>query len=331
MNRIDKQPSDPVHRDPRIIQQEIEDTRNGLDSTMDQLGEKLNPTAAIREASDWARSKVDEFDQKAFQESCARSGERVVAKAKDNSLPLALAGVAAASYFFNKWYRQNKVTNLEDIPEPSIGTMSENEHGSSNLVSATGEPLPTKTDPWAAKHRTSENGNSSNGSNGSRSQELKESLSDASQKVSEIAKSTGEKAKLAVDDARIKASAYAATSKTAISDVSQRAYQSTRNGAKASSDAVKTGAQEHPFIAAAIAMTAGLVAAAFLPGTRKEDELCGAEADELKSKLADKSSEIRTRVEEKLSDAKLDAEGIQERVESRSEELQEKLDNEVAS
>jgi hypothetical protein len=54
-----------VARDPDIIQRDIEQARDALASTLDQLGTKANPKKLVEDATSSVRSKFDDPKVKA--------------------------------------------------------------------------------------------------------------------------------------------------------------------------------------------------------------------------------------------------------------------------
>ncbi|MEX2581496.1 MAG: DUF3618 domain-containing protein [Verrucomicrobiales bacterium] len=98
MNRI-KQHTDGVGRSTDALEQEIESTRNRMDSTIDELAHKLNPDHYVNDALDWLKAKMERVDAEAVKHSAADLGKKTGKAVKENPLPFALGGLAIASIF----------------------------------------------------------------------------------------------------------------------------------------------------------------------------------------------------------------------------------------
>jgi Protein of unknown function (DUF3618) len=71
-------------RDPDEIEREIEQTREGIDATVEEIGERLAPRRLVNEAADYARATV--------ARGASTVGTRASELARENAIPLTLIG-----------------------------------------------------------------------------------------------------------------------------------------------------------------------------------------------------------------------------------------------
>ncbi len=261
MNRIDQYqtPSSETFRDPETIENQISNTRNRMDNTIEKLGDKLDPREYLSAAGDWAERHLGNFELGDVTAKCSSFGNRIATGIKENPVPTALIGTAAIMLL---------------IPKRSKG-----DKGQSNDTGQNSRPLNyndphMNTEAKTQSAATNPYTQSSNGNGSDDGNRVWDSISEIPDKASALAKSASH-----VVAEKTKAGGEAITS------TSKNLARKTGETARESKQRFERSTQESPGIVGAGALALGFLAAVALPRTRKENEFCGEASDELKSRI----------------------------------------------
>lgn len=291
-------PHEPSHRSPSAIERDIARARESMDSTLDELAQKIDPRSRIESAESWVREKAEDIDLDTVKDTAsdwARKGARGV---RDNPVPVALTALALASFF---------------IPKRSNGSSS----NGSSLLPGTGD----SSDSFREKSRDELR---------SIRESVDDSVEEAKARADDLSSRTTAKARRIADAAREKTDELTDRAGDKLRDAGESVRSASRTGAEKARDAgdrFTDATQRHPLLVGAGAAAAGFLVALALPRTRKEDELCGSEADQFRAR-------VREGTREKLRENDLDREGLHRRadeaVEKVSDEAEEVIDERVA-
>ena len=116
-------PHEPSHRSPSAIERDIARARESMDSTLDELAQKIDPRSRIESAESWVREKAEDIDLDTVKDTAsdwARKGARGV---RDNPVPVALTALALASFFIPK--RSNGSSSNGSSLMPGTGDSSD--------------------------------------------------------------------------------------------------------------------------------------------------------------------------------------------------------------
>lgn len=282
-----------------------------MDTTMEKIAEKLDPTPYVDSAADWAKEKAENLNGGAVKDGAKAVSDTV----RNNPIPVALAGLAVASLFLPKRSKnqtegntdasadrepQNPLTSVGMANAPKVDRINERVYDPT-----TREITPTNGD----------------GSESSKRERIANTARDLKDSLTGTSATAGKK----LSAAREKAG-------ETFGNVSAAARERTSHLRSESSARFQSGKENYPALMGLGAVAVGFLAALAIPRTRKENELYGDKADQLKAKAAEKRNEFTEEAKEKIHEKGLDPESLKEKacdaVNEAAEKVEEKIEAE---
>jgi hypothetical protein len=259
------------------IEREIEHERAELADALATLRDRFSIDTIVRQIGDQFRQHGGEL------------GRSVSRSAKDNPVALALTGIGLA------WMILGRKSSSDRLPSTGWDTGYENppeRWPADDIPRATvhtAEPSLATTwmraaSPAPARDPAADMANAGRAKSGSMAESLGRKISDAGSEVADRLASARDSAGETV--ARIaegtealseEARARVVAARRRAIEARNEARQSIRQGSAAAVDFY----EHHPLVAGALALAVGAALAGSLPRTRKEDELMGAQSDQL--------------------------------------------------
>ncbi len=345
MNRTSPYLNEPEASEPGAIESRIEQTRHRMDDTIEKISDKLDPRPYVDEAVDWVKQRGDSIDTDAIRDSISEAGHKTGEVIRENPLPLILGGLAIASAFLpSDLFRRRKHSPAPERasrtrPRPQSHEEIEQRHQPTPLATPTARQLPGgKVMAQRHHHRP---GPSQEDNNGSTLREKTRAFSagaaekwnEASDAVSTHAHQAGEKLASATEHTQERLREASHQTADSLRQAAHSTSRTAQNLGRKTRDRLDTGRREHPLALCAGALAAGLVVALLIPRTRRENDLCGEEAEHFREELKSKGETMLDKSKQALADNDLDIEGLQSRaedaLESASETAREKIDQKV--
>lgn len=324
----------PVHatdeRDSAEIKQDIRRTRGAMDSTLDELGERLSPRHLIDDVMDVFRSPSSKDTAKRAGDAVSDFANNLGRQVRDNPIGATLVGAGLAWLTFgnsSNGSRQDSRPDLDgDVDFDRYGHESyDNDCASKSVLGQ----LSGSTSTLASAA-----GDSAGNAWGS----TKDSASSVASSITDAASATGEAvsdaASSVIDGVKSTASSVAGGASAAGSATSQaarRAYlqsraagrdayretaRSARSGARSASQTasdqlsdaysatsrrVQRAHDEAPLALGLGIMALGAIAGALIPRTRREDELMGEASDDVISEAREQAEQAYERGQSAVS------------------------------
>jgi hypothetical protein len=302
------------------LQREIEQQRHRVESTIDQIQEKLSPGQLVDELLAYTKGGSGEF---------VASLQRNITA---NPLPVALLGVSLAwlmakpaagtnqddRYWdtnFNQGRRDTSRFNSEDeddYPVTAISGLSLQRLGSSvdergdtysEFVDDAGKKFRALSDRAGkrAGHFTDEAGNRFRGftnAAGERINEFRDETGNLLEEATGWASHTWQKAREKLSDTRDAIGAQASAGK----DRAAQAGDAMRSQVGNLNRQILSQFRDQPLVGGALAFAVGAALGSTLPHTPQEDALMGEAADALKDKVGESAAELYDQGKEKAAD-----------------------------
>lgn len=239
------------------IRSNIEQTRESMDNTLEQIGERMKPRHLLDDFLDFFRSrpgKGEQLKEKAGHamhsagDAAGRLGTRVVHFVQDHPIPVILIGTGIAW----AWFERNRGNG-------------HSHHGGSEEQSSTEEQAGWEEgETYGAPEGASEDyiGHPASGQLAAKGEQLKEKGRQLGKRVSEGAQAASQKASQIT---------------SRVAEGAKRGYQAGRAKFVEASDA-------HPLTMGVGFLAAGILAGLALPHSRPEDRLVGPASDRIKSR-----------------------------------------------
>lgn len=292
------------------IRRDIHRTRAEMDQTVDQLGNRLRPRHLLDEVLDYFTSSGSNGPISPGQ-SVRSTASTVVDRLKEHPMPAVLIGAGIAWLFFEgdaksrtrlaEWDRGGRrgdIGNWRNLPE----------RGGSVVDARTGEPYDEATYARGAQGDPGWQGESAN--RPGLSAKAREKFSAAAGIAGEKATSIGQGVTSAAQSAkeglvgaagatRDFASRSAETVGEYAQDVgekartySHQAYDYAGRGYSSAKRGVGEAMEEYPLMSGVAALALGAVAGLLLPATRRENQLMGEYADQVKEKVQEVGEQV---------------------------------------
>jgi len=228
--------------DSEHILSDIRHTRDRMDHTLDELGDKLQPRHLMEEAVDYFWTKERHTGEKAKQ-SAVKMGRKVIDEVRDHPLPSLLIGAGIV------WLLSQQ---RDKYREEEYGY----EEGGPGLKEKASQAI------GSAKERMREGAESMKERASDVAEAAKEKLGAAKEKLG----SAREKLGSAVESAKMKSSE--------MKDKTKDYYHRTTETVRQTSD-------EHPLAVGLACLAAGVIAGVMAPRTRVEDQAFGDTSDRI--------------------------------------------------
>lgn len=259
------------------IESGIRDTRQRMDSTLDELGQRLSPRSLLNSAMDWWEDNKRIAAGRPVVKQAYHTFTRQV---KSHPVPALLIGAGVT------WLLLNPEDEELDGPVPRRGyTTDGDEH----------------TPPWFADRRAPETEATQDDEGPGLVNRIKDKASEAKEAVSgmlDSAKSSLHGVEDAAHTARQKAQHLYASSKRAShelvdkgSDLASQAREKLHRGYDTSVQQVRDAVDDYPLAVGAACLALGALVGVMLPRTRREDTMLGRKSDELIKTAREKGEE----------------------------------------
>jgi gas vesicle protein len=272
---------------PEVIEKDMNDTRGRMGGTMDKLADKANPSDILDGVYQWGRRKMDNFDTHAPADSVKSAAHEAGRLMKENPLPVALGLAAIGSAFIPH--------GDEDSDEAESGKFAEMKHRAGEKASDYRHRAADKA--GRLRNRVSEKTSHLHDQVTDRTSHLQNK---ASQKADHLKETTSEHAHNVADHVSETAD-HVSEKASELGDKVTGKFRRTKEG--------------NPMALCAGALVSGLVVGLLLPKSRQEEKLYGDAANRAKRKLADKGRTMADEAKAKLSEKRLDRQGLAERSE----------------
>lgn len=243
----------PNGHDSDEILSDIRITRNRMDNTLNELGDKLQPRHLVEDAVDYFWTREHQAAGKA-KESVTKMGRKVVDEVREHPLPSLLIG-AGVIWLLSQ--QRNRTARIESGEEAGPG-----------LKEKAKEMLGSAKERLQGLKEGAKGGTES----------LKEKASGMKEKASEVSGKAREKIGSALGAASDKSSEIKEKAKGYCQQTSQRLHDTS---------------ETHPLAVGLGCMVAGILAGVMAPRTRVEDEAFGDRADQVKGEVKEKAEVLK--------------------------------------
>lgn len=264
--------------EPESIRSDIDVTRRRMDSTMDALGERLQPRHLLDEVLGFFRGSTREGESRMtnIREKVSRSADTaahaIADTVKNNPMPLLLIGAGAA------WLIYESQRDKSLFYDEESGTYTKRRRDDER-----------RYDPDTHYDRPLQYPSASGS----------EMASEASSKFGEMTEKIGEKTSTAAAQVKEKLSNVTDTAREKLHAVKERAgamtsqiSETTRQSYNKARDRVVDTANEHPLEVGLVALAAGLMAGLALPTPQAVNRTVGPAADRLRARTREAGSEM---------------------------------------
>jgi ElaB/YqjD/DUF883 family membrane-anchored ribosome-binding protein len=266
--------NDSRRNDTEAIRSDIDDTRQRMDSTMDALGERLQPRHLVDEVLGFLRGSSSDGESRMthmrerITHSCDTAMHSVVDTVKKNPMPALVIGAGVAWLIYSS-RREDRGYEVEDYSTDDAAFRYDPDlHYDRPLEYTT----PTSQPEW------SEEGASKLGAV---KDKIADKASSAKEKVKEKLSSAGEVAREKMSALQNRAGEM--TSR--VRDTTRQAYSRTR-------ERVTTTADQHPLEVGLVALAAGLIAGLAMPTPNAVNRRLGPTADRLRDRTREAGREM---------------------------------------
>ena len=254
-----------------IIAADIRITQERLGDTVEEIGERFNPTRLKEELkSDIRDATIGKVENMAQQtaDMVSDAQRSIMQSIRENPVPAVMVGVGLGWMILNasKSKKQMGSSSQYDDYQP---------RGSRSMYDEQGDGWSTMyDDQQSLDYDRQESG----------------TLDRARDKASDVVESVKQKTSELADQTQRKASEVSERAEEMASRVADQTRVQTRR--------VEQAFQDNPLVIGAAALALGLAAGLAIPSTEKEDELLGDKRDELVDKMRDVAEDTKSKVEQ---------------------------------
>jgi ElaB/YqjD/DUF883 family membrane-anchored ribosome-binding protein len=262
--------SDTDEDETEIIAADIRITQERLGDTVEEIGERFNPTRLKEELkSDIRDATIGKVENMAQQtaEMVSDAQRSLMQSIRENPVPVVMVGIGLGWMILNA-SRKHTGSNSQYDDHQRRGSRSVYDDEQSASWSTMYD------DERGRDYRRQESG----------------SLDRAKNKASEVADSVKEKTSRIADKAQRKASEVGERAEEMAGRVADETRMQTRR--------VEQAFQDNPLVIGAAALALGLAAGLAIPSTEKESELMGDTRDELVDKVKDVAEDTKSKVQQ---------------------------------
>ncbi|GEM_PF-1344508 len=279
MNRIHRHPDDHNgHVSPERLAEDLEDTHNRIEITLNQITSKMNPKSIGSEIGAYLVDSLEHFEIGDLRHFASRTADRTGQVVKDHPVPVLLGCLAIASFFLPREWRSLRREEEDQVR----GRLRSAAAAAAEKASATAERISSVA---------------------SREAEV----------IAKTARSTGHAVSEYAENGieRLDDLAHAASDK--IASAAHRTADAARESSARIRSAASDTAENHPLGMALGALAVGFLTALALPKSRREERLMGATAHDAKECAKGVGSAIAHDAKEMLHENDLDPAGLQKR------------------
>lgn len=109
--------TDNSDRNSRQLQEDIRHTREEMDETLDELGERLHPRHLLDDLIDLFRGSGDSDRGQQMSETCRRAGQSAVQTVREHPVPAALIAAGVAWWVFDDATAQDDEVDWDELGE----------------------------------------------------------------------------------------------------------------------------------------------------------------------------------------------------------------------
>lgn len=278
MNRIHRHPDDHNgHVSPERLAEDLEDTHNRIETTLNQITSKMNPKSIGSEIGAYLVDSLEHFELGDIRRIASRTADRTGQVIKEHPVPVLLGCLAVASFLLpREWL------SLRREKEEIHGRFRNAAEAAAASASASAERL------TSAAAREAE--------------ALAKTARSTGHAVSEYASQGVEK----LDELAHMASDKIAGAAHKTADVARESSARLRSAATDT-------AENHPLGLALGALAVGFLTALVIPRSRREESIMGDTSGSVREYVKGVGSAIAHDAKEMLHDNDLDPEGLQKR------------------
>jgi hypothetical protein len=272
-----------MSRDAEQLRGNIEQTRDRMSDTLDQLGERLNPNRIKRQVSDNIREATIGRVETMARHAADRvndSKDGMLNTIRDNPIPAAMIGIGLGWLLFNgrREGRDDRSTSVHGF----AGT------GYLGDISANSPRL--RQDDAAGGIGASISADGDQG--------VRDRVVDATHRVEEKLSDVSHRAQEKVSDVAGGAQDKVSDVAYHVQHVASDLASTTRHQAYRVEDRFQRTLQDTPLAIGAMALAVGMAAGFVIPETRREAELMGDARDRLLDRAKEKAVETKERVQD---------------------------------
>jgi gas vesicle protein len=265
--------SDTDEDETEIIAADIRITQERLGDTVEEIGERFNPTRLKEELkSDIRDATIGKVENMAQQtaEMMSDAQRSLMQSIRENPIPVVMVGIGLGWMILNASNRKKQMGNDSQYDDyQRRGARSGYDDGQS-------------ASSWSTMYDDQQSRDYDDQQSGT--------LDRAKNKASEVADSVKEKTSRIADRAQRKASEVGERAEEMASRVADETRTQTRR--------VEQAFQDNPLVIGAAALALGLAAGLAIPSTEKESELMGDTRDELVDKVRDVAEDTKSKVQQ---------------------------------
>jgi ElaB/YqjD/DUF883 family membrane-anchored ribosome-binding protein len=283
-----------MSRDTDMLREEIEQTRERMSDTLDQLGERLNPNRIKQQVKDNVReATIGRVEDMARHASVRvnETREGLLGTIRDNPVPAAMIGIGLGLMLFNG--RRDSRSHTHSLQASELG-------GDGYIGNIDGVTPRLMQDDAAGGIGASVSHDHTGG--------IRSHVSDvavnAREKVSDVAQRAGER----ISEVKETASEKVGDAAHRVQHVASDLAQTTRYQAHRAEDRFASSMQDNPLAVGAVAIALGMAAGFAIPETRRENEILGPTRDKLVDRARVVASEAKERAHEVVGRVKEAAE-----------------------
>jgi ElaB/YqjD/DUF883 family membrane-anchored ribosome-binding protein len=254
-----------------IIAADIRITQERLGDTVEEIGERFNPTRLKEELkSDIRDATIGKVENMAQQtaDMVSDAQRSIMQSIRENPVPAVMVGIGLGWMILNASNRKKQMgssSQYDDYQRRSARSMSD-EQG----------------DGWSTKYDDQQGRDYDGQQSGT--------LDRARNKASDVVDSVKQKTSRLADQTQRKASEMGERAEEMASRVADQTRVQSRR--------VEQAFQDNPLVIGAAALALGLAAGLAIPSTEKEDELVGEARDELVDKVRDVAEDTKSKVQQ---------------------------------
>jgi hypothetical protein len=277
-----KNPSDPAESSEQI-KSDIHRTRQRMDRTIDEIGDRLHPRNLMEDLFDMIRNKTRSEDHH-IRDALKSTGQTVLTEIKNNPIPSLLIGAGVAWLLFG---REDEDTYLVVEEEVDV-------YGEVPEMEPSG-PLPAHYQEQGKEPRSKRLAQSARDKAQEYSEKASSGFSSGVEGIKEKAAQGGEAMRSAAQRAKQGFSEQGRHLKERGAEVGSELKHQIEDAYEVTWRKVSETADEHPMAAGLGLLALGVIAGLALPRTRSEDELVGDLSQELKEKAQHAGEEVLER------------------------------------
>jgi gas vesicle protein len=256
-----------------IIAADIRITQERLGDTVEEIGERFNPTRLKEELkSDIRDATIGKVENMAQQtaDMVSDAQRSLMQSIRENPIPVVMVGLGLGWMILNASTRKKRMgesSQYDDYQRRGARSMYDDQQG----------------DGWSSMHYDDQQGMDYD-------RQQSGTMDRARNKASDVVDSVKQKTSQIADETQRKASEVGERAEEMANRVADQARTQTRR--------VERAFQDNPLVIGAAALALGLAAGLAIPSTETENELVGETRDELVDKVRDVAEDTKSKVQQ---------------------------------